>query len=94
MYLEREGFIAPTPGQQGERAFVTKRGQAVAEAENFAAYRIASIFPRGNDPILTHDVKPLFMRGDYDTAVFGHSKKLRSEYVRRHHCHSMTLVLT
>ena len=42
MYLEREGFIAPTPGQQGEWAFVTKRGQAVAEAENFEAYRIAA----------------------------------------------------
>ena len=76
MYLEREGFIAPTPGQQGEWAFVTKRGQAVAEAENFEAYRIASIFPRGTDPILTHDVKPLFMRGDYDTAVFRAFKEI------------------
>lgn len=29
MYLEREGFIAPQPGQQSDWAFVTRRGRKV-----------------------------------------------------------------
>jgi uncharacterized protein (TIGR02391 family) len=70
MYLEREGFIAPAPGQQDEWAFVTRRGKAVAESQDFEAYRHSALFPQGIDPVFTQDVKPLFVRGDYDTAVF------------------------
>jgi uncharacterized protein (TIGR02391 family) len=34
------------------------------------AYKMASLFPRYLDPVLIRTVKPLFIRGDYDTAVF------------------------
>jgi uncharacterized protein (TIGR02391 family) len=71
MYLEREGFIAPQPGQQGEWAFVTRRGQKVVEAQDFEAYRKGHLLPsEGLDPILVQKVKQSFIRGDYDTAVF------------------------
>ncbi len=71
VYLEREGFIAPRPGQQGEWAFVTRRGQKVVEAQDFEAYRKGHLLPsEGLDPILVQKVRQSFVRGDYDTAVF------------------------
>jgi uncharacterized protein (TIGR02391 family) len=70
MVLEREGFIAPQPGMQGDWAFVTSKGRKVASEQDFKAYGKTSLFPRWFDAVLTQMVKPLFIRGDYDTAVF------------------------
>jgi Protein of unknown function (Hypoth_ymh) len=71
IWLKREGFVAPKPGDQfGQQFFVTRRGEDVLEQENFEAYKIASLFSRYLDPGLIRAVKPLFIRGDYDTAVF------------------------
>jgi uncharacterized protein (TIGR02391 family) len=70
MWLEREGFLAPRPGQNDDWAFVTRKGQRVVLAENFEAYKLAPLFPLHFDPVLIRNVKPLFSRGDYDTAVF------------------------
>jgi uncharacterized protein (TIGR02391 family) len=70
-YLEHEGFVAPQPGQQGEWAFVTRRGQKVVEAQDFEAYRQGRLLSSESlDPILVQKIKQLFIRGDYDTAVF------------------------
>jgi hypothetical protein len=70
MVLEPEGFVAPLPGMQGDWAFVTSKGRKVVSEQDFKAYGKASLFPRWFDPVLTQSVKPLFTRGDYDTAVF------------------------
>jgi uncharacterized protein (TIGR02391 family) len=69
--LEREGFIARRAQDQfGNDYFVTRAGQEVAAAEDFEAHRKAGLFPDGLDPVLMRAVKPMFARGDYDTAVF------------------------
>jgi hypothetical protein len=71
MFLEREGFIAPDPSDRtGLWYFITRRGQSIKPDEDFKAYRHAAIFPNDLDAILMRTVKPLFVRGDYDTAVF------------------------
>jgi uncharacterized protein (TIGR02391 family) len=71
VWLEGEGFIAPKPGDQfGQSFFVARKGDRVLQEENFEAYKKASMFPNYLDPILIRTVKPLFIRGDYDTAVF------------------------
>lgn len=71
MWLERELFIAPNPGEQGEWRFITRRGKKVLKEENFSAYIQSSLLPsEGLHPILVRKVKPLFLRGDYDTAIF------------------------
>jgi len=71
MYLEREGFVAPQPGTQGDWAFVTRRGQKVVEAQDFNAYRKGYLLPsEGLDPVLVQKARQSFIRGDYDTAVF------------------------
>ena len=77
MYLEREGFIAPNPGQQDDWAFVTRRGQKVVEAQDFEAYRKSHLLPsEGLDPILVQKVKQSFISGDYDTAIFQAFKEI------------------
>jgi uncharacterized protein (TIGR02391 family) len=70
MWLEREGFLAPKPGDSGDWRFITRAGRAVVNEEDFAAFLKARLFPQHIDPVMTRTVKPLFMRGDYETAVF------------------------
>ena len=71
IWLEREMFIAPEPDKQGEWRFITKRGEKMLQNEDFAAYSQNSLLPSENlHPILVRKVKPLFLRGDYDTAIF------------------------
>jgi uncharacterized protein (TIGR02391 family) len=70
-WLEREGFIAHRPNDMhGMSFFVTRAGKRVAEAANFDAWKSESMFPNGLDPIIMSTVKSLFVRGDYETAVF------------------------
>jgi uncharacterized protein (TIGR02391 family) len=70
MWLEREGLVAPKPRDIGNWRFITRAGHAVANAEDFTAILKAKLYPQHVDPLLTRTVKPLFMRGDYETAVF------------------------
>jgi uncharacterized protein (TIGR02391 family) len=69
-WLETEGFLAAKPGAQGDWVFITRKGMNIVDAEDFDAYKQAAIFPHDLDPVLMRTVKPLFLRGDYDTAVF------------------------
>jgi uncharacterized protein (TIGR02391 family) len=69
-WLERELFIAPQPGNV-DWAFITPRGKAVLESEDFEDYRQERFLPsEGLDPVLVRKVKQAFIRGDYDTSVF------------------------
>lgn len=71
IWLEREMFIAPMPGETGEWRFITRRGERVLKDEDFAAYVKGSLLPSESlHPILARKVKPIFLRGDYDTAIF------------------------
>jgi uncharacterized protein (TIGR02391 family) len=70
-WLEREGFIAHRPNDMnGQSFFVTRAGQRVAAATDISAWKKESMFPDGLDPIIMASVKPMFVRGEYDTAVF------------------------
>jgi len=69
--LERELLVAPKPGDSGEWRFITRRGEKVLESENFLSYAKESLLsPETLDPILSRKCKSLFLRGDYDTAIF------------------------
>lgn len=73
-WLLSEGFLAEWPLGYSSGAtfcFVTRRGRAVRDRAGLAAYRRAAILPRkALDPVLERDVRPLFDRGKYETAVF------------------------
>lgn len=71
IWLEREMFIAPKPGESGEWRFITRSGGRVLKEEDFGSYARESLLcSEILDPILVRKVKPLFLRGDYDTAIF------------------------
>ncbi len=70
-WLEREGLIAPKPGQQGEWVFITRRGQKLKNHQDLEAFRKANLLPRQLlHPIIAQEVWSAFIRGKYDTAVF------------------------
>ena len=77
VWLEREGLVAPKPGDSGNCVFVTRRGKRVATPEQLKAYRRANMLPKQLlHPTLAQKVWPAFLRGDYDTAVFQSFKEV------------------
>lgn len=72
LWLEREIMIAPRPEPgAGRIMYVTERGKQLAEQSDIYAYIRSNLIPRGVlDPRLADKIQHLFIRGDYDTAVF------------------------
>lgn len=70
MWLSREGMIAPLP-REGGLIYITRRGAKLRAQDDIAKYIKSNIIPKESlDPVLADKVLPLFIRGDYDTAVF------------------------
>jgi len=70
-WLEREGFLAPKPGPNRDTFFITRRGRRVKNAIDLAAIRKADLLPRKLlHPLVAEKTWSLFLRGEYDTAVF------------------------
>lgn len=71
MWLEREGFVAPKPGDSGNWYFLTRRGRSLRNHLEAEAFRRASQLPRAQlHPRLSDKIWPAYLRGDYETAVF------------------------
>lgn len=71
IWLERELLLAPMPNQTGEWRFITRKGLKVLEEESFSSFSHSDLLSSENlHPVLIRKVKPLFLRGDYDTAIF------------------------
>jgi uncharacterized protein (TIGR02391 family) len=69
-WLEREGFLAPDPGQEGWY-FISRRGQRITQASQVADYRSGNLLPKQFlHPLIAEKVYSSFLRRDYDTAVF------------------------
>jgi uncharacterized protein (TIGR02391 family) len=70
-WLEHEGLIAQRSGESEGWVFITRRGQRIKSATDFQTFRQAKLLPR--DLLHAHiaeKIWPLFIRGEYDTAVF------------------------
>ncbi len=76
MWLEHAGLVLPNPGQQSDWSFITPKGHKLSDDINFESYKEGKLFPSDLDPILVSEVRPLFVRGDYDTAVFRSFKEV------------------
>src|SRR5437773_1139421 len=77
MWLEKELFIAPKPGELNDWAYVTARGKKVLEEQDFSRYAKEDLLQSDSlDPILVRKVKPVFIRGDYDLAIFSAFKEV------------------
>lgn len=69
-WLINEGLVARQPGETSERYFITRRGLKLKKSGNLKEYLETRTLAQDLDPILEADVKPLFLRGNLDAAVF------------------------
>ncbi len=71
IWLEREGLIAPKVGAGEGFVFITRRGEKLKGHLDVAAFHKANLLPKHLlHPIIAQKVWSLFIRGEYDTAVF------------------------
>lgn len=71
VWLEREGLLAPKPGEKGDWVFITRRGWDLVNSTDQQSFFRVLLLPKGQlHPIIAQKVWALFLRGDYDTAIF------------------------
>jgi uncharacterized protein (TIGR02391 family) len=72
MWLEREGFLIPRlGGDQYGWLDLSRRAKKAANRNGVAVYRKTTLLPFVElHPTILSSVYPMFLRGDYDTAVF------------------------
>jgi uncharacterized protein (TIGR02391 family) len=76
-WLQNEGLLMPDPDQPNGWFCLTRKGAALRTAADLEAYRQGSLLPSALlHPALAEKVRPMFMRGDYDVAVFQSFKEV------------------
>lgn len=72
VWLEREGMIAPQPGNANrDFVYITQKGQRLKTTADLSAYQHQQLLrDQALDPELAKEVLPLFRPNDYDTPVF------------------------
>jgi len=74
--LERESLIAPHPSRE-RIYFVTRRGCELRSTADYNSFRHALLFPKGSiHPLLEQTTYPLFLLGDYETAILKAFKEI------------------
>jgi len=77
VWLEHEGLLAPQPGTQGEWVFITRRGKRLKDASDLEAFRKSNMLPKQLlHPVIAQKVWSLFLRGEYETAIFQAFKEI------------------
>jgi uncharacterized protein (TIGR02391 family) len=72
IWLEREGFLIPRLGNDQDGWLdLSRRAKRAGNRKGVAVYRKTTLLPFAElHPTITSGVYPMFLRGDYDTAVF------------------------
>ena len=69
MWLERELLLAPRDGSSF--VFITRRGHSLLAHGDIGSLQAMGLLPKGVlDPALSAKVRPAYIRGEYDVAVF------------------------
>lgn len=69
--LEREGLIVPKPGPSYGWYYISRRGRTISSRKDYESFRLSRLFPKESiHPKLLSDVYPMFLRGQYETAIF------------------------
>jgi len=69
-WLIREGLLVPRPDGEPDQYVFSRRGELRTRAD-VEAYRSRAMYPKQLlHPTVTEKAWPLYVRGDYDTAVF------------------------
>ena len=70
VWLEHEGLLVPKPGSENW-VVISRRGRRLRRRDQVSSYRHANLLPRNQlHPTIAQKVWAMFLRGDYDTAVF------------------------
>ena len=70
VWLEHEGLLVPKPGSENW-VVISRRGRRLRTRDQVSSYRHANLLPRNQlHPRIAQKVWAMFLRGDYDTAVF------------------------
>ena len=69
MWLEREGFIAPKPGQQGEWVFITRLGQRMKSRIDIQAFKEVEVAVRGKGQFAATDIGVNLMRAAFHPTI-------------------------
>jgi hypothetical protein len=70
-WLEVQGLVMRNPSQSADWYMRTRRGKSVMARGELDTYRAGKTLPIGLlQPRLAEKVQPLYLRGEYDTAVF------------------------
>jgi uncharacterized protein (TIGR02391 family) len=76
-FLETAGLIAPQPRSPYPNIFITRRGKEVAETGEYTEFLKTRLFPRESlHSVIAEKTYGLFLRGEYETAVFQAMKEL------------------
>lgn len=71
VWLEREGLVVQKPWEMGKWFFISRRGYRMRQASDLEAYRKANLLPKDSlHPVIKAKVWGIFLKGDYDTAIF------------------------
>lgn len=71
IWLEREGLLFPPPGEDRKWFVISRRGMALQSVADVDVYRKAKLLPKERlHESISSKVFPLFLRGEYETAVF------------------------
>lgn len=78
VWLVVQGFLTPSiDDNNDEWVMITQRGQQVNSKDEFKQYSYIKLLPKELlDTKLTEKVWPIFIRGDFDTAVFAAFKEV------------------
>ena len=69
--LHVEGLIAPSGDTSNHQWFITRKGKLIKSRGEYESYRRGYLLAENSlAPELEQKVRPLFLGGDYDTAVF------------------------
>jgi uncharacterized protein (TIGR02391 family) len=70
-WLENEGLLMPSPDQPSGYYRLTRKGMSLKAPTDVEAYKQGTMLPLGLlHPKLADKVRPMFLHGDYDVAVF------------------------
>jgi hypothetical protein len=76
-FLENAGLLAAEPGSGYTSVFVTRKGRDIVAAQRYPDFRAARMYPRESlHPIIARKTYGLFLRGEYETAVFQAMKEV------------------
>lgn len=71
-FLVNEGMLIPEPANNTPAwQMLSRLGKSIKTKHDFSAFLHSKLFPKDSiHPLLTEQVYPLFMSGDYETAIF------------------------